>query len=353
MSTKNKTDIQYIFKDQSRERLWVSLDIIIPVYNEESVLDILFKRLESVFTPENLKKYGIKTVRFLMIDDGSKDRTAEIICNYIAQGVPAVLYRFSRNFGHQNAICSGIENADADVVSIIDADLQDPPEVILEMLLKWRDGYDVIYGERKNRKENVFKVWSYWMFYRLLSFLSEISIPLDSGDFCLLDRKVVDAIRDLPEKLRFPRFLRAWVGYKQTGLQYERSSRAAGSPKYSFSKLYRLATDGVASASIRPLKISQVFSIFYLSLSLLLSIVCIFKLRSYQEANEIALWFLFCCMLIALGGFVQSFCIYILSAYIGRGYLELKKRPSYIIMEVVGNGDNSIKNEINKDSKSY
>jgi dolichol-phosphate mannosyltransferase len=216
------------------------------------------------------------------------------------------------------------------------------------MLSKWRGGYDVVYGERRNRKENFLKVWAYWIFYRLLSFLSEISIPLDSGDFCLLDRKVINAIRDLPEKLRFPRFLRVWVGFKQIGFHYERSSRAAGNPKYSFSKLYRLATDGVASASIRPLKISQVFSIFYLLLSILLAIVCVFKFRSYQNVNETALWFLFCYMLIALGGFVQAFCIYILSAYIGRGYLETKGRPSYIIMEIVSKENNSVQDEIDE-----
>lgn len=318
-----------------RSRLWVSLDIVIPVYNEEEVLDLLFKKLETVFSPSNLEKHLIKSVNYLMIDDGSKDRSAEIICQYIEQGDPAVLYRLSRNYGHQNAVSAGLEYSTADVVAIIDADMQDPPEVILQMLARWREDYDVIYGVRRNRKENFLKVGSYRLFYRLISFLSEIDLPLDSGDFSLLDRKVVQAMRDLPEKLRFPRVLRAWVGFRQTGLSYERSARAAGTSKYSFSKLYRLATDGIASASIRPLKISQLFSVVYLIFIAALAVVFLDKFWSYQGGSELALWALFGYMLIALGSFVQTFCVYILGAYVGRMYLEVKKRPCYFVMEVI------------------
>ena len=325
----------------NRDDLRVSLDVIIPVYNEEDVLDSLFERLEAVFSPSNKKEYRITSVRYIMVDDGSKDRSAEIIKKHMAKRIPAVLYRFSRNFGHQNAVSAGLQHTNADVVAIIDADLQDPPEAILEMLAKWREGYDVVYGERRKRKENFIKVGSYWLFYRLLAFLSEINIPLDSGDFSLMDRRVIQAMRDLPEKLRFPRVLRAWVGFRQTGLSYERSQRAAGATKYSFSKLYRLATDGVASASIRPLRMAQLFSIFYLILVSALALLSFSKLWSHQGISEIGLWFLFSYLLISLGSFVQTFCIYILSSYVGRTYLEVKGRPPYVILEVIDKGNDA------------
>lgn len=314
----------------------VSLDIVIPVYNEEKVLDLLFQRLQTVFSVENQRKHHVKSVRYIFVDDGSGDQSAKTICRHIASGAPAVLCRLSRRFGHQSAVTAGFEKADADVVACIDADLQDPPEVILEMIAKWREGYDVVYGQRQKRKENLLKVLGYWTFYRLLAFLSDIDIPLDSGDFSLLDRRVVRAMRSLPEKDRFPRVLRAWVGFRQIGVSYERAARAAGAPKYTLKGLYRLATDGVASASIRPLKISQFFSICYLFLITALAAVIFIKLGPYLETkNEIALWFLFSYSLIAVGSFIQIFCIYILSAYVGRAYLEVKGRPSFLVMETI------------------
>ena len=320
--------------ETTRREGYPSLDIVIPVYNEETVLPLLFERLESVFSPQALNRHHISRVRYVFVDDGSRDRTADIIHHYIRQGAPASLYRLSRNFGHQNALCAGIHHADADIVSILDADLQDPPEVIFEMIEKWRCGYDVVFGQRRKRKEHFLKVAAYWTFYRILSFLSEIDLPLDSGDFCLMDRRVVDSLKKLPEKLWYTRVLRAWVGFSQIGVEYERSARQAGKTKYPFAKLYKLATDGVASASIRPLRISQVFSVFYLFLASILSIICIFKYWSYRGgSNEWAMWFLFCYILISVGGFVQAFCIYILSSYLGRTYLEVKNRPTYVIIE--------------------
>jgi glycosyltransferase involved in cell wall biosynthesis len=154
-----------------RNDLWITLDIVIAVYNEQECLDLLFKRLESVFSSLNLKKNFIGSVSYVMIDDGSVDQSAEIITSYIAQGIPAILYRLSRNFGHQNAVSAGLDYANADIVVIIDADLQDPPELILQMIGKWREGYDVVYGVRRKRKENFVRVSCYWLFYRLLAFL--------------------------------------------------------------------------------------------------------------------------------------------------------------------------------------
>ncbi|MBN1521135.1 MAG: glycosyltransferase family 2 protein [Candidatus Aureabacteria bacterium] len=318
----------------------VSLDIVIPVFNEEKVIGQLFERLRNVFCEKNRIKNHLERVRYIIVDDGSTDCSAEIISRYIKDGFPAVLYRFSRNFGHQNAVAAGLEQADADAVAVIDADLQDPPEIIFQMLEKRRQGYDIVHGIRKKRKENFLKVSAYWLFYRFLSFISEIDIPLDSGDFSLLDKRALEAVKSLPEKLRYPRVLRAWVGFRQVSVAYDRPERAAGKPKYSFSSLYKLATDGVASASIRPLKISQVFSLFYLFLVTILAFVFFYQIVFKNTADQTFVWFMIGYLLIALGGLVQVFCIYILSAYIGRSYLEIKGRPSYIIMEVVKKEEN-------------
>lgn len=321
----------------------ISLDIIIPVFNEEEVLPILFERLETVFSSTNLELNSISSVHYIIVDDGSSDRLAEITCGYIKEGLPATLYRFTRNFGQQNAVSAGLDNSTADVAAVIDADLQDPPEVILQMISKWREGYDVIYGERKKRKENILKRTAYWIFYRLLSYVAEIHIPLDSGDFSLMDKKVVRTISKLPETIRYPRVMRSWVGFRQTSVQYERGARKAGKPKYSFSKYYKLATDGVTSASVRPLRISQILSLIYLFILMALILIILFKYTSYLAiapdmrtiSDKIALWFLFCFALISLGGFVQASLLYILSAYVGRGYIETKGRPPYIILQAI------------------
>lgn len=336
---------------KDRKHLSVTLDVVIPVHNEQDVLGLLFTRLESVFSPLNLKKESIKSVRYVIIDDGSVDRSAEIVSYYIAKGGPAILYRLTRNFGHQNAVSAGIEYANADIVAIIDADLQDPPELIVQMIAKWRDGYDVVYGKRKKRKENFVKVCCFWLFYRLLAFLSEIKTPLDSGDFCLLDRKVVEAMRKLPEKLRFPRGLRSWVGFRQTGITYERPARKAGKTKYTFAKLYRLATDGIASSSIRPLKVTQLLSFSFFIITSVFVFLFIRMVVFYSEEDATALWFLVAYLLIALSTCVQTLCLYILSAYVGRTYLEVKGRPSFLVMEVVSKENLSARDQNDGQSK--
>ena len=199
----------------SRKETNPTLDIIIPIYNEEEMIAPLLAKIAAVFSSSELKSRKIKSVRTIFIDDGSTDKSAEKIADEIFRGFPAELHRLSRNFGHQNAVSAGFNKTTADLVVVMDADLQDPPEIIYEMIERWRDGYDVIYGERRKRKENILKVICYWFFYRMLAFLSEISVPLDSGEFSLVDQRVVKAMLQLPEKLRFPRGLRSWVGFKQ------------------------------------------------------------------------------------------------------------------------------------------
>lgn len=313
----------------------VSLDLVVPVFNEEAVIGRLLARLQEVFTPEACRGHGIRSVRYVFVDDGSTDGSARLLGRCIAEGASGTLLRLSRNFGHQHAIAAGLDHTTADVVAILDADLQDPPELIPAMLGLWREGYEVVYGQRRRRPENAVRRAGYWLFYRLLAFLADVEIPLDSGDFCLIGRTVVDAMRALPERLRFPRVLRAWVGFPQTGLAFDRPPREAGRTKYSLARLYRLATDGVVSASLRPLQLAQVFSVVYL-LATLGAGVWYLLWPGRSSAPPIVGVGLF---LILLGNFVQVFCIYILGAYVGRTYIEAKGRPPYIVMEVVDRPD--------------
>jgi dolichol-phosphate mannosyltransferase len=313
----------------------VSLDVVIPVWNEQAVLDILLDRLEAAFSGDVRRGAGLKSVRYVFVDDGSRDRTAEIIAERIAGGLPAVLFRLSRNFGHQNALCAGLEHSQADLVAVLDADLQDPPELVPQMVAKWREGYDVVYGQRRRRQGNPLKIGAYWLFYRLVALLADIHIPLDSGDFCLMDRRVVRRLCALPEKLRFTRGLRAWVGFRQTGLEYDRPQRRAGESKYNLGRLYRLATDGVVSSSVRPLQLAQVFSVSYLLLTLGLGLLVLVRHLIWPN-GDVSMPVLIGYLLVLSGNFVQVLCIYILGAYVGRTYLEVKGRPSYVLMEVVG-----------------
>ncbi|MFH1022998.1 MAG: glycosyltransferase family 2 protein [Planctomycetota bacterium] len=312
-----------------------SLDIVIPVYNEEPALGLLFDRLERTFSTDRLALHRIKSARYLFIDDGSTDGTAKIISDRIELGLPAVGIRLTRNFGHQNALSAGLDHAVADLVVVMDADLQDPPEVVFEMVGKWRQGFDVVFGRRRNRKEMPLKRLGYWGFYRLASFLADVKIPLDSGDFCLMDRDVVNAINRLPEKLRFPRGLRAWVGYRQEGVEYDRPVRSAGRSKHSLAKLYRQATDGIASMSIRPLKAAQFISFLFGIQAVVLfgAILAALAGRLRLGVETPVLWI---CLLVSVGNALISFNIYILGAYVGRTYLEVKNRPSYMIMEILG-----------------
>jgi dolichol-phosphate mannosyltransferase len=312
----------------------VSLDLVIPVWNEEAVLDLLFEHLAAAFSPERCAKSGIASVRYVIVDDGSRDASAEMVRAAIERGVPALLLRLSRNFGHQAAVSAGLDHATADLVAVIDADLQDPPEVIHEMTAGWRDGFDVVYGVRRQRKEGLLKVAGYWAFYRLVAMLSDSHVPLDGGDFGLMDQRVVATLRSLPETLRFPRVLRAWVGFRQTGVAYDRPARQGGRTKYTIGRLYRLATDGVASASVRPLQLTQVFSLSYFILMFVLGIVVLRRLV-FSDEPGLPPTVLMTYLLITSGSFVQSLCLYILGAYVGRTYLEVKARPCYLVMETV------------------
>jgi len=319
----------------------VDLDIIIPVFNEELVVENLFARLETAFDASVRASHQIKSVRLLLVDDGSTDGTAARIAEHIRAGLSARLIRLSRNFGHQAALCAGLHHADASLVAIMDADLQDPPEVILEMLAAWRQGADVAFGVRRNRKEGVVKKLAYAGFYRLYSFLAEVDVPLDSGDFSLMDRKVVNAMEDLPERLRFPRGLRTWVGFRHVAVPYERLARRLGESKYDWRALYHLATDGIAAMSIRPLRIVQ-FSTFVSALfTLILGTGLVLRMALGAPLDPLVYWALIVCLAVLATSSVNLACLYIFSAYIGRTYLEMKGRPTYVILETIDPTGNS------------
>jgi glycosyltransferase involved in cell wall biosynthesis len=310
----------------------VVLGIIVPFYNEGPVLPILVRELKRILSAEALQAANVRAVQYLFVDDGSDDDGAVLLEAEIRSGgLPGSLLRLSRNFGHQAAIAAGIDHVEGDVVAILDADLQDDPAEIFAMLAAWRRGFDVIYGVRSTRQEHALKRGAYDLFYSVLHFLSEGLIPKHSGDFGLVDRKVALAVRSMGEKIRFFRGLRAWVGFSQTEHLCDRSRRAGGVPKYTFRKLYSLATDGIISSSIRPLKMAEVGSILALLAAAAGSIAVGYRMWRLPDPGGS----LFFDHLILLGvlllGCANLACLYVMSAYIGRMFIEVKGRPPYIV----------------------
>jgi dolichol-phosphate mannosyltransferase len=320
-----------------RAGVLVSLDIVVPLYNEEEVLPFLVERLDSTFADEHCRAHGIGQVSLIFVDDGSRDGSVAVL-RRLLRARPQFnsrIIRLSRNFGHQSAVSAGVDHSTSDVTAVIDADLQDAPEVIREMLDKWRSGYDVVYAQRASRQEYVLKRMLYWGFYRLYHVLSPIDVALDSGDFCLMSRQVVEELRKLPESVRFPRGLRSWVGFPQAGVEYDRPARAAGKTRYSLGQLYELATDGITSISIRPLKLAQLIGLSYFVLSLGALGLLLTNLTT-QGSDDRRFVILLAVMLFSNS--LVLFCLYIIGAYVGRAYLESKRRPTYIIRDVLGGG---------------
>jgi dolichol-phosphate mannosyltransferase len=310
------------------------ISIIVPCFNEEEVLPELFSRLGKVATTWGME-YEI-----VCVDDGSHDRTWELLKAQNEKDPHWRSVSFARNFGHQTAVSAGLFYAIGDAVVTIDADLEDPPEEIARLLEKWREGYDVVYAIRQKRKEGWFKRLCYWTFYRLMARSVSFEIPLDSGDFCLLARRVVNTINAMPERNRYVRGLRAWSGFRQTGVPYERAARFAGSPKYNFSKLLKLATDGLFSFSTVPLRLATYLGLL---VSILAFFGAIFTLaQRIFEAQFTRIGFgpipgfaTTVISILFLGG-VQLICLGILGEYIGRIYEEVKGRPLWILRDSAG-----------------
>jgi len=304
------------------------LSLIIPIFNEEQVIPELSRRLREVM---GKLETVVRSWEVVFIDDGSKDKSLPMLRELAANERRFKVLSFSRNFGHQLAITAGIDYADGDAVVIMDADLQDPPEVVQEMVTRWREGFDVVYGVRRSRAgETFFKKATASLFYRTLKImLGGISIPVDAGDFRLMGRPAVLTLRALKEKHRFVRGMVAWIGFKQSALYYDREARFAGETKYPFVKMLRFAIDAITSFSIIPLR-------FATWLGLLAGLVAVveagFALYERLLGNVVQGWTTIM-LAVALGSSAQLLMIGVLGEYVGRIYEEIKRRPLYVTSE--------------------
>jgi dolichol-phosphate mannosyltransferase len=298
------------------------ISVVVPLYNEEDNIAELHRRLE----------WAMKSLdapyEIVLVNDGSQDATPGLI-NEIAQHDRHLsVLHLSRNFGHQSAVSAGLDHARGRAVMVMDGDLQDPPEVIPQFVERWRKGYDVVYAVRRRRKEGAVKRLAYFGFYRLLRAISELEIPLDSGDFCLMDRRVIDALRSLPERKRFIRGLRTFVGFRQTGLAYERAARLAGRPKYTFWALVGLAVDGLVSFSSYPLRLVIRLGLVAAALALGLTVWILIDAFTRQTAPR---GWASTIVVVLLMGAVQLICLGIIGEYIRLIFVEAKERPPYLI----------------------
>ncbi len=303
----------------------ITYSIIAPIYNEKENLPELQRRVTEVLDSTN------EPWELILVDDGSTDGSTDIIRELAKKDQHIRPIIFARNFGHQIAITAGWDYARGDAVVIIDADLQDPPELILEMAKKWKEGNEVVFAVRTEREgESWFKLWTASLFYRIIYRITDIKIPLDTGDFRLMDRKVVNVLKQMREKHRFPRGMSAWVGFKQVGVEYKRAARVAGETKYPFRKMFRLAVNAVTGFSYFPLQVATFFGFMSASLAIIaIPVVAILRLTNThffegQTTTLVAVLFLGGVQLISLG---------VLGEYIGRLYDEAKGRPLYIVRE--------------------
>ena len=310
------------------------LSVVIPCYNESRVLPILRERLV-----QSLNQMG-SSWEVILVDDGSRDDTfAQLVAMHTSDPRFKVL-SFSRNFGHQTAVFAGLTHAHGDFVAVLDADLQDPPEFLAKCIAKLNEGFDVIYAVRRQRKENIFKRTCYSVFYRLLRSIAEVEIPLDSGDFCVMRQPVVAVLRQMPERNVFVRGLRAWSGFRQTGMEYDRAARAAGETKYPFRKLLRLALDGVFAFSPVPLRLATYVGFASLLISLLAAaFIVIWKIGGFQlfghYPSAVPGWTSLVCLVLFLNG-VQFLILGVMGEFIGRIYNETKQRPRWILRATYG-----------------
>jgi glycosyltransferase involved in cell wall biosynthesis len=303
------------------------ISVVVPVYNEEAVVFESYKRLKGVMESLN------EPYELIFVNDGSRDATPDIV-RHICEADPTVHFiDFARNFGHQIAISAGMDYASGEAVVVIDADLQDPPEVIPAMIAKWREGYDVVYGKRAERKgETLFKRFTSAAFYRVLQKLTDVDIPVDTGDFRLIDRKVCDALKLIKERNRYIRGIISWLGFKQTGVEFVRDKRFAGETKYPLKKMLRFAFDGITSFSVKPLKLSSyVGSIVSFAGFAYLLVVVYQKLFTDRTVTG---WASMMAVSLFFNGVVLMM-LGIIGEYIGRIYDEAKGRPLYVVRETL------------------
>ncbi|MGH9034959.1 MAG: glycosyltransferase family 2 protein [Acidimicrobiia bacterium] len=308
------------------------LSVVIPVYNEEDNLGPLHERLAPVLA-------ALGSYEIVFVDDGSADRSVSVVHELQRRDANVRLIQFSRNFGHQAALSAGLDAAGGDAVVFMDADLQDPPELLVQLFDRWEQGFEVVYAVRQQRDEGLFKKATAALFYRLLRSVSDVEIPLDAGDFCLMDRKVADVLRALPEKNRFLRGLRSWAGFRQVGVLYDRPARHAGETKYTLPKMAKLAVDGVMAFTSLPLRMASFLGFLTVAAGLAYLAVAVgARLTSGTFPNG---WTSLVAIILLIGG-AQLVVLGVLGAYVARVYEETKQRPMYVIDSgrfVPGSGD--------------
>ena len=305
------------------------ISIVVPLYNESEIFSELIERLKKLIEESEL------SIEVIMVDDGSQDNTPELMKELSLNNRNFNSVFLSRNFGHQIALSAGLKYASAsEAVMIIDGDLQDPPELLNEFYKLFKQGYDVVYAIRKNRKENALKKLAYKYYYKFQKRVANIDIPLDSGDFSLISRKVVDIIINMPEESRYIRGLRTWAGFKQTGFEYERAGRLKGKTKYNFKQLFKLAFNGIFNFSELPIKFITFLGIITTSLSLFYLGTVLFKKIIWNSVPE---GFTAIIVSITLFGGIQLICFGILGEYIVRIFFQVKNRPHFIVKDFIKN----------------
>ncbi|MCB0707673.1 MAG: glycosyltransferase family 2 protein [Saprospiraceae bacterium] len=303
----------------------IDISIVIPIYNEEANIQLLYDRLSGV-----LGEMG-KSYELMFVNDGSKDRSLALIKD-LASKYPEVRYLdFSRNFGHQIAVTAGLDRVEGEAVVIIDADLQDPPELIPDMYARMKDGFEVVYARRKSRKgESWFKRATAKWFYRVLARITSVEIPVDTGDFRIMDRKILDVLKQMPEKNKYLRGQIAWIGFRQTYIEYERQERHAGETGYTFRKMLRFALDGITGFSDFPLKIVTYFGFLVTAFAFFVAIYVLYS--RFVSGNYVQGWSSLMISLLFIGG-VQMIAIGIIGEYLSRMNTNVRNRPLYIIRE--------------------
>ncbi len=303
----------------------MEISVIIPVYNEEDNIQMLHERLYQV-----MQQMGI-SFELIFINDGSRDRSIELVRALAAKHDYVKYVDFSRNFGHQIAVTAGLDKANGQAIVIIDADLQDPPELIEEMYKKMKEGYEVVYAKRKSRVgESWLKLWTAKTFYRILSKITSISIPVDTGDFRIVDRKIVDVLREMPEKNKYLRGQISWIGFNQTYVEYERQQRNAGETGYTYRKMLRFALDGITAFSDFPLKIVTYFGFIVSAFAFLVMLYALYSrfiLQDYQPG-----WTSLMICILFIGG-IQMIAIGIIGEYLSRMNNNIRNRPLYIVKD--------------------
>jgi glycosyltransferase involved in cell wall biosynthesis len=307
-------------KDEKKD-----LSVIIPIYNEEGNILPLFERLNKVISQLNID------TEYIFVNDGSKDKSIELIKKLSGENHSVCYIDFARNFGHQIAVTAGLEHCSGKAIVIIDADLQDPPELIRNLYEKWKEGFEVVYAKRNMRDgENFLKKFTAKLFYRTLKKITSINIPVDSGDFRLIDRKVVNVLKSMPEQQKFLRGQISWIGFRQTYVEYDRDARYAGKTGYTYKKMIRFALDGITSFSNLPLKFATVAGFFVSGITFLMILYALYS--RFVSRNYVPGWTSLMLAILFIGG-VQLISIGIIGEYISRLSANIRNRPLYIVNE--------------------